>query len=156
MSVVCRNEYDGQFRVFVKGSPEKISELCLKSTVPSDFVPILNFYTNEGFRVIAVATKVLKDMNDDKINACRRDDVEFDLVFLGLVVLENKLKPETNDVIQTLNECKVRTIMATGDNVLTAISIAKQCKIISAEKEVILGDVDVDVQNRQYVKWTSS
>ena len=46
--------------------------------------------------------------------------------------------------------------MATGDNVLTAISIAKQCKIISAEKEVILGDVVVDVQNRQYVKWTSS
>ena len=70
--------------------------------------------------------------------------MEFDLIFLGLVVLENKLKPETQDVIKTLNECKIRTIMATGDNVLTAISVAKQCKLISDEKEVILGEAVID------------
>ena len=28
MSVICRNKFDDQFRVFAKGSPEKILELC--------------------------------------------------------------------------------------------------------------------------------
>jgi magnesium-transporting ATPase (P-type) len=28
MSVICRNKFDDQFRAFVKGSPEKILELC--------------------------------------------------------------------------------------------------------------------------------
>jgi cation-transporting P-type ATPase 13A2 len=39
--------------------------------------------------------------------------------------MENKLKPQTCGVIQTLNDCSIRTIMATGDNVLTAISVAR-------------------------------
>ena len=47
------------------------------------------------------------------------------LTFLGLLVMENKLKKETIPVIRNLNECRVRTIMATGDNVLTAISVAR-------------------------------
>ena len=31
--------------------------------------------------------------------------------------------------------------MATGDNVLTAISVGRECNIIDAETEVFLGDV---------------
>jgi cation-transporting ATPase 13A3/4/5 len=39
--------------------------------------------------------------------------------------MENKLKTETNGIIKELNNCKIRTLMATGDNVLTAISVAR-------------------------------
>jgi P-type E1-E2 ATPase len=39
--------------------------------------------------------------------------------------MENKLKPATQPTIETLNKCKIRTIMATGDNTLTAISVAR-------------------------------
>ena len=67
--------------------------------------------------------------------------MESDLTFLGLLVMENKLKNETIDIIKTLNQCKVRTIMATGDNVLTAISVARQCAILNEESEVYLADV---------------
>ena len=28
MSVICKNQFDGQFKAFVKGSPEMISSLC--------------------------------------------------------------------------------------------------------------------------------
>ena len=34
--------------------------------------------------------------------------------------------------------------MATGDNVLTAISVARQCGIVDAHKEIILGDMIQD------------
>lgn len=70
-----------------------------------------------------------------------RSECEQDLTFLGLLIMENKLKKETNAVIANLNECNIRTIMATGDNVLTAISVARQCSILQQESEVYLGDV---------------
>ena len=73
-----------------------------------------------------------------------RDQIESNLNFLGLLVMENKMKPVTKEVIQNLQECEVGTIMATGDNVLTAISVAKQCNIIPARGTVFLGDVATD------------
>lgn len=41
MSVICKNEIDNVFRVFVKGSPEKICELCDAQTIPRNFEEIL-------------------------------------------------------------------------------------------------------------------
>ena len=46
--------------------------------------------------------------------------------------MENKMKEVTKEVIDTLQEAEVRTIMATGDNVLTAVSVAGQCGIVDA------------------------
>jgi cation-transporting ATPase 13A2 len=58
--------------------------------------------------------------------------VETGLDFLGFLIMQNKLKPVTTKVIKELNEANIRTIMATGDNVLTAISVARECNIIQA------------------------
>lgn len=55
--------------------------------------------------------------------------------------MQNKLKPVTNEIIKDLNDCEIRTIMATGDNMLTAISVAKQCNIIPDNEDVFLADV---------------
>lgn len=55
--------------------------------------------------------------------------------------MQNKLKPATSGVIEILNEANIRTIMATGDNVLTAISVGRECNIIDSETEVFLGDL---------------
>lgn len=50
--------------------------------------------------------------------------------------------------------------MATGDNVLTAISVARQCKMLDPEKEVYLGELvtpSAEVQNaKPYVTWRST
>lgn len=43
-----------------------------------------------------------------------REQVEKDLIFLGLIVMENKLKPETTPVINELREANIRCIMVTG------------------------------------------
>ena len=125
MSVIAKNSFDGQYRAFVKGSPEKVSELCDPSSLPDNFSTILDSYARKGFRVIALAQKVLPSMNYRKTQSILRERVESDLNFLGLLVMENRLKPETTDVIKKLNHCNVRTCMATGDNILTAISVAR-------------------------------
>lgn len=54
-----------------------------------------------------------------------REDAEMNLHFLGLVIMENKLKSITTPIINQLHDAHIRTIMVTGDNVLTAISVAR-------------------------------
>jgi len=45
--------------------------------------------------------------------------------------------------------------MATGDNVLTAISVARECSIIDSEAEVFLGDIKRE-GNMETVYWKST
>ncbi len=63
--------------------------------------------------------------------------MEIDLEFLGLIIMENRLKPETHDVIVHLKESNIRTIMCTGDNILTALSVAYECEIIGSQNHVV-------------------
>jgi len=42
------------------------------------------------------------------------DAVENDLVFLGLIVFENKLKPETAPIVRELHDADIRIVMVTG------------------------------------------
>ncbi len=124
MSVIVKSFLDNTFKAFVKGSPERIRELCLPHSLPSNFDEILQIYTECGFRVLALASRKLK-MNYLKAQKVQRDAIETELTFLGFLVMQNKLKPVTTSVIQTLNVANIRTIMATGDNVLTAISVGR-------------------------------
>ena len=59
MSIIAKNYLDAQspYQIFVKGSPEKIKELSVPSSLPADFDDILNEYTERGYRVIALAHK---------------------------------------------------------------------------------------------------
>lgn len=52
--------------------------------------------------------------------------------------MENRLKPETCSVINRLIAANVRTIMCTGDNILTALSVARDCDMISEQDRVII------------------
>jgi len=142
MSVLCRNEFDNKFRAFVKGSPEMISSLCSANSIPSNFKEVLENYTKEGYRVIALAHKLMpSNFKYRQSQTVKREDIEKDLEFLGLLIMENKLKEMSQSILKTLNDCNIRTVMATGDNVLTAISVARQCKMLDPTKEVFLGEL---------------
>jgi cation-transporting ATPase 13A3/4/5 len=73
-----------------------------------------------------------------------RDEVEKNLNFLGFLIMQNKLKGATVKSIFELNEADIRTVMATGDNMLTAISVARKCGIVKEEQVVYLADLIED------------
>lgn len=100
------------------------------SVVPVDYEDLLNFYTHRGFRVIACATKHIETLNWTMVEKISRQDTESDLDFLGFIIFENKLKSSTTGVIDEINEAKIRNIMCTGDNILTAISVARECNLV--------------------------
>ncbi len=68
--------------------------------------------------------------------------------------MENKLKPETVGAVEILKNAEVRVVMATGDNILTATSVARQCKIIDENKKTLMGDLVEQEGKTAEIKWT--
>ena len=62
--VVVRKHIDNTFRSFIKGSPEKLLELCIAETIPKNFNQILDENTKKGYRVIGLGAKILPDISD--------------------------------------------------------------------------------------------
>lgn len=60
MSVVARTLGDKRMDAYMKGAPEVIASLCKPETVPVDFEKVLEDYTKQGFRVIALAHRKLE------------------------------------------------------------------------------------------------
>ncbi len=116
--------------VYVKGAPECMGEICNPDSFPVDYEELLGYYTHRGFRVIACATKHIKSLSWAKVQQMKRQDAESQLEFLGFIIFENKLKDSTTGIINELNAASIRQVMCTGDNILTAISVARECNLI--------------------------
>ncbi|KAH9529860.1 hypothetical protein DERF_003718 [Dermatophagoides farinae] len=142
MSVVVRQINGTQFELHAKGSPEMIVSLCDPTSLPSDYTSTLQEYTEKGYRVLGLAYRPLTSLNYHKIQRAAREDLEKNLTFLGLLVMGNMLKPETTEVIETLIMANIRTVMVTGDNMLTALSVARECSMIQPWHKVILLEID--------------
>ena len=91
---------------------------------------MLGFYTHRGFRVIACATKHIPQLDWHAVQKTKRADAESDLEFVGFIIFENKMKAATPEIVNELNEAGIRQVMCTGDNILTAISVARECSLI--------------------------
>ncbi|KAL6723420.1 hypothetical protein Aduo_018430 [Ancylostoma duodenale] len=147
MSVIVSNPRDDSshdMTLYCKGSPEMVLTLCDPATVPPDYVAQVNLYAQHGYRLISVAKRQL-EMNYVKASKVPRNMVEADLTLLGLVVLENRVKPVTLGVINQLNRAHIRTVMVTGDNLLTAQSVARECGIIRPNKLAYLVEHRTDM-----------
>ncbi|KAG8035636.1 hypothetical protein G9C98_001064 [Cotesia typhae] len=136
MSVISRVLGCDHFESYTKGSPEVILSLSKPETIPQDIMTVMQEYTEQGYRVIAIGkNKITRSYT--KIHKMPREQVERDLEFLGLVVLENRLKEPTVKVIEELREANINVLMITGDNIQTAVSVARECKILSRDETVI-------------------
>ncbi|CAH2356001.1 vacuolar cation-transporting ATPase Ypk9p [[Candida] railenensis] len=141
MSVLVKEAnafHDEDYYVFTKGAPEVMSDICDKESLPTDYDQILHHYTHNGFRVIACAYKSLKRKDISMKALPGRDDIERDLTFAGFIIFENKLKGSTKATLDTLNKAKIRTVMCTGDNILTAISVSKECNLVDQDTKIYI------------------
>ncbi|XP_054723213.1 LOW QUALITY PROTEIN: polyamine-transporting ATPase 13A3-like, partial [Uloborus diversus] len=163
MSVVAKSQGSNNFEVFLKGAPELVCALSRTETVPENFKDILEFYTRQGFRVIGVGSRVLPEyITWDEVIRMPREELECDLDFQGLIVLQNRLKPETIPTLKILKDADIRTVMVTGDNLLTAITVSRDCgmieefdSVIAVEASLIPGDpMHPDAKNRLQVQYT--
>uniref|UniRef100_A0A8C9ZMV8 Polyamine-transporting ATPase 13A3 n=1 Tax=Sander lucioperca TaxID=283035 RepID=A0A8C9ZMV8_SANLU len=141
MSVVVRRLGEKHMNAFLKGAPEVVASLCKQHTVPQSFPETLESYTRQGFRVIALAHRQLEaKLSWHKVQSLSRDLIETNMEFLGLIIMQNKIKEETAGVLRELRQANIRTLMVTGDNMLTAISVARECGMVRPHETVIIAD----------------
>ncbi|XP_056653578.1 probable cation-transporting ATPase 13A5 [Monodelphis domestica] len=138
MSVITQQLGSDHFDAYMKGAPEMVASFCRAETVPSDFKKELKRYTLQGFRVIALAHKPLPAEGHSEVGTYAREEVESELTFLGLLIMENRLKKETKPVLRELSSARIRTVMITGDNLQTAITVAKNSEMIPPGNKVIV------------------
>ncbi|XP_049825460.1 polyamine-transporting ATPase 13A3-like [Aethina tumida] len=137
MSVIIRNLEEPNMIAFTKGAPEKIMAICKKETLPNNYSMVLSNYTVQGYRVIAVAYKPLSEKFSFKQSQkVKRNVIECDLTFLGFLIMQNPLKSETKRVMNKLHNANIRTVMITGDNVLTAIAVARNCDMVKLDEQI--------------------
>ncbi|RKP10372.1 P-type ATPase-like protein [Thamnocephalis sphaerospora] len=142
MSVLVKQLGQQSTVAYVKGAPEVMRDICQRDSLPHDYEKLLADYTHKGYRVIACAAKDLGSISWIKAQRITRERVESDLRFLGFIIFENKLKPTTAGVIGTLHHTAIRQVMCTGDNVLTAVSVSRECGLIRPETQIYVPRLD--------------
>ncbi|RKO96700.1 hypothetical protein CAUPRSCDRAFT_217, partial [Caulochytrium protostelioides] len=125
------------FECFVKGAPEVMRQICSPASLPADYDAQLRAYAHHGYRIIACAWKRI-NMSTSKVYKLKRDAVENDCSFLGFIVFENKLKATTPAVVRSLRRAKIRQAMCTGDNVLTGLSVSRECGLVNPSSRIFV------------------
>ncbi|MEG0308954.1 MAG: cation-translocating P-type ATPase [Clostridium sp.] len=121
--------------VAAKGSPERILTIC--NLTPNEREIAENKIiemSKEGLRVIAVGQMLVRSLDDipDTLMSCS-------LQLCGMIGLADPPRESVKEDIKTCTKAGVRVVMITGDNGITASSIAKQINMPSSDK-IITGD----------------
>ena len=118
----------------VKGAPEVILSKCTRYY--SDMGDIRSFY-NKG-KINEVIN--LKASNGIRVLALAYSNVNSldNLIFLGLMFIKDEVRNEAIQGISLVNKAHIQTVMITGDNKNTAISIASEVGIITSSDDLVL------------------
>ena len=124
--------HDGERIIAAKGSPERILTLCNLSDQELALVggKIISM-SKQGLRVIAVGRMML--LSGQEVPAALTD---CRLSFCGLVGLYDPPRETIREDIARCTRAGVRVVMITGDNGLTASSIAKQVGMPNCETSI--------------------
>ena len=143
-TVLAKNQRSGEIKIVVKGAPETIKALCDETSLPENFDEILKNLTSQGLRIIAYAQKDGTEEDAEKNRFVVEDKIKFE----GFAILRNDLKEETPGVLKNLQKAGIRTLMVTGDNLNTAVAVAKKCNLFESRLEVIKPSFDSKEENK--------
>ena len=76
-------------------------------------------------------------MKFSEVDELSRPQLEEGADFLGLIIMQNLVKKETYGAISELHAADICTLMVTGDNIQTAISVARDCELVKSEQSII-------------------
>jgi cation-transporting ATPase 13A1 len=137
MSCVIRDCSSRQYYAVAKGSPEAVGNLL--ASKPDGYDEQSKFLAKQGYRVIALASKLLTDMKDVEAAKDTRASCESDLTFAGFIAFTCRVRKDTAVVLRRLKDGGMSIAMVTGDALLTAAHVAKEVGIC--------GTVDEDDQD---------
>jgi magnesium-transporting ATPase (P-type) len=140
------HDHEGHGVIMVKGAPERILAMCQHQRSGEDDVPLQPEYwdrrahemASQGQRLLAVAVK----STDARHVNLRFEDVQTNLVFLGLFGL---MDPPREEAITAVADCRAAGItvkMITGDHAVTAAAVAGQLGLDNPDRVLTGSDID--------------
>ncbi len=138
------HEFNGIKRILVKGAPDILINRCSFYQEGDQKRPLgeeekqlilskIEEMAGKALRVLAFAEKEIPD----KRKISQEDEV--DLNFYGLVGMIDPPRPEVKQALEEASSAGIETIMITGDNLLTAKTIAQDLGLIQSGDEAITG-----------------
>ncbi len=122
--------------IYVRGAPEVImSKSKLSQKEKGEIVKTYEGYAKEGLRVIGFGTRTSTHNGD-----IERKDAEKDLTFLGIVGIYDPPRIEAKKAVEESRRAGIRTIMVTGDNTLTAETIAREIGLLESGDDITTGE----------------
>ncbi|KAK2761537.1 hypothetical protein FQN54_001365 [Arachnomyces sp. PD_36] len=144
---------NGKFRMFVKGASEILISKCTKivrdpandlseaaiTEYNQDTLDrVVNAYASRSLRTIGLIYQDFEQWpprgaatQEDDRNQADFDSVFKQMVFLGVVGIQDPLRPGVSESVHTCQKAGVFVRMVTGDNLMTAKAIAQECGIFT-------------------------
>ena len=148
------NLIEGKTVVIVKGSPDILFERCIWSSGDARKAAeqANNQMAKDALRVLAVGYKVIENVPVELLP----DEIENGLTFGGLVGMIDPPRPEVKAAIEECNTAGIRTIMITGDHVMTASAIARELGILSDDSEAITGAELANLTDERFTRTSAN
>jgi Ca2+-transporting ATPase len=121
MSRVWQSPDRSERMIAAKGAPEAIVDLCHFDDAQRERIAAqVSIMARDGLRVLGVARATF----DADVLPGNQHDFAFE--FLGLVGLEDPVRPDVPQAITDCHAAGIRVVMITGDHPVTAIAVARQ------------------------------
>lgn len=150
MATVTRQS-NGRYRLFVKGASElmlgkcqrivqdpmqSLAEAPITDEARQGLEEVINEYASRSLRTIGFLYKDYEQWppkgattQDDDPKLAVFDKIFRDMVFLGIVGIQDPLRVGVADAVRACQNAGVYVRMVTGDNLMTAKAIAEECNI---------------------------
>ena len=128
------NRIDDKNIVIVKGAFDMMADKCIKGNI-DQARKINESMSGNALRVIAVAYKEIDDIPSE----ISSEDMEKDLIFMGLLGMIDPPRQEAKDAVAVCRKAGIKPIMITGDHVVTASAIATELGILEYGDMAITG-----------------
>lgn len=130
-------------RAFYVGAPDVLLDKSARAIREKQPVELTEKYKRElseandelakqAYRVLAVGCREIE-------GEYQRDSVEEQITFVGLIAMADPPREETYSAVEECKKAGIRVMMITGDQSLTARSIASQTGIAAEDAEVLTG-----------------
>mgnify|MGYP005838218993 CR=1 FL=1 len=130
----------GAIEAYVKGAPDIMLSLCDRVYVQDKVQPMTPEWrqrilevnrqmASQALRVLGIAYRPLDEVPENP----SAEEIERNMVFVGLVGMIDPARPEVRPAIATARRAGISTTMVTGDYPDTAIAIAKELELFPEE-----------------------
>lgn len=135
------------YRVITKGAPDVLLKRCNKvydngnvTTLDYSKTKLIenqnNKMADEALRVLAIAYLDIPNL-PSKIDT---ETVEKNLIFIGLIGMIDPPREGVKEAVATCKKAGIKTVMITGDHIITAKAIAKDLGILRGSDLAVTGE----------------